>query len=529
MTTTQTAGEPAYRTLTVKVDLFDHREVDRTVATACDRLGLDREAFARDLDGLTAHLEPYRDERRERRARGLPLDGAPADRARALTPARERAAAALLADRALVARLTALLGRAGIVGEERNRTLLLLATSSYKSDRPLHVLIQGSSGSGKTKLLDVVANCLPPEDVRRYTRVTDNALYNQPPDFFRHTVILIEDLDGLGEEALYALRELQSLGIIRVVKSVKDERTGRIAGAEHATRGPVASAACTTRGSVYEDNLSRCLVIRVDESHEQTRRVLNHQDRCASGAVDPDDRDAARQLLADAIRLLKPREVVNPYAGAVALPDGLQQVRRLHELYLAFVAQVTWWHQRQRKTDARGRLIATPADLRAAAAILFESIVLKADELDGGLRHFYEAVKGYLAATGRDTFTQRAIRGPLACSQGRCSTYVNRLVAAEYLAVEYPDNNRRKRYRLADPDDYGALRSRIRRDLDDQIDRLGVDPLADEARAIKREAVAAGREAARLTARADDLAARKAERDGATAADDAGAERSGRS
>ena len=511
-----TAPQPQYRTLTLKVDLFDHREVDRTVTTACDRLGLDPAAFARDLDRLTAHLEPYRDERRERRARGLPLDGAPADRARALTPERERAAAALLADPTLVQRLTALLGRAGIVGEERNRTLLLLATSSYKSDRPLHVLIQGSSGSGKTKLLDVVANCLPPEDVRRYTRVTDNALYNQPPDFFRHTVILIEDLDGLGEEALYALRELQSLGIIRVVKSVKDERTGQIAGAEHATRGPVASAACTTRGSVYEDNLSRCLVIRVDESAEQTRRVLNHQDRCASGAVDACDRDAARQLIADAIRLLKPREVVNPYAGAVALPEGLQQVRRLHELYLAFVAQVTWWHQRQRATDARGRLIATPADLRAAAQILFESIVLRADELDGPLRHFYEAVKAHLRATGAETFTQRAVRAALNVSRSRCSAYCAALSSADYLAREYPGNNRRAAYRLADPDDYGALRQRIRRDLDEQIDRLGIDPLADEAREIKRDAGALDREAARLTLRADGLAARKAGRDAPT-------------
>ena len=42
----------------------------------------------------------------------------------------------------------------------------------------LHVLIQGSSGSGKTRLLDVVARSMPAEDVKRFTRVTDNAFYN---------------------------------------------------------------------------------------------------------------------------------------------------------------------------------------------------------------------------------------------------------------------------------------------------------------------------------------------------------------
>ena len=508
------------RTLTMKVDLYDDRDRARFLRAAAEQLGVDPEALARDLDDLTELLEHRRDEMRAQRDAGGSAAGPEARRAEHLarmTPERRRAAEALLARPDLIARLTALLGHAGIVGEERNRTLLLLATSSYKHDRPLHVLIQGSSGSGKTRLLDVVANCLPAEDVRRYTRVTDNALYNQPPDFFRHTAFLLEDLDGLREEAEYAYRELQSLGFIRVVKSVKDDRTGQISGAEALTRGPVASAACTTRGSVYEDNLSRCLVVAVDESPAQTARVVNYQDRCASGSVDPDEIAAARQLIADAVRLLEPCAVVNPFAGRVALPDGVHKARRLHELYLAFVAQVTWWHQRQRERDARGRLVATAHDLRQAAEVLFEAIVLKADELDGSLRRFYEAVKDHLAGTGRETFTQRGLRAAAGVSQTLCSRRCAALVAAEYLSVEYPGNNRRKRYRLCDPDDYGALRQRIRRHLDRQVDALAgdattADQLAADARDVKRDARRLDAEAADLAERARRIDDRHADR-----------------
>ena len=508
------------RTLTMKVDLYDDRDRARFCRAAADQLGVDPEALARDLDDLTELLEHRRDELRAGHdAAGAHAAGPDARRAEHLdrmTPARRRAAEALLARPDLIQRLTALLGRAGIVGEERNRTLLLLATSSYKSDKPLHVLIQGSSGSGKTRLLDVVANCLPTEDVRRYTRVTDNALYNQPPDFFRHTAFLLEDLDGLREEAEYAYRELQSLGVIRVVKSVKDDRTGQISGAEALTRGPVASAACTTRGSVYEDNLSRCLVVAVDESPAQTARVVNYQDRCASGAVDPDEIAAARQLIADAVRLLEPCAVVNPFAGRVALPDGVHKARRLHELYLAFVAQVAWWHQRQRERDARGRLVATAHDLRQAAEVLFEAILLKADELDGSLRRFYEAVKDHLAGTEQDTFAQRELRAAVGVSQTLCSRRCAALVAAEYLTVEYPGNNRRKRYRLCDPDDYGALRQRIRRHLDRQVDALAGDAaddqLAADARDVKRDARRLDAEAADLAERARRIDDRHADR-----------------
>ena len=75
---------------------------------------------------------------------------------------------------------------------------------------PIHAIVQGSSGSGKTHIISRIADLMPGEDVLRFTRITESSLYNWGEfDLFRK-IIIIEDLDGLKEDALYALRELIS-------------------------------------------------------------------------------------------------------------------------------------------------------------------------------------------------------------------------------------------------------------------------------------------------------------------------------
>ena len=183
----------------------------------------------------------------------------------------ERGCVAFLTKPALVRRINQLIGTAGVAGEENSRILLFVIASSYKMPDTLHALIQGTSGSGKTKLLKIISQLMPPEDVKSYTRVTDNSFYNQDEYFFVHKLLCFEDIDGLKEEAQLAVRELQSNEILVTSTSIKDEN-GKIRGGERTVRGPIASLACTTRGELYEDNVSRCFVIAVDESERANPR-----------------------------------------------------------------------------------------------------------------------------------------------------------------------------------------------------------------------------------------------------------------
>ena len=274
----------------------------------------------------------------------------------------------------------------------------------------LHALIQGSSGSGKTRLLKVISDMMPQEDVKKYTRVTDNSFYNQDEYFFVQKLICFEDMDGLKEDAQLAVRELQSNEILRTSTSLKD-KNGMITGGERVVRGPIASMACTTKGEMYEDNVSRSFLIAVDESRKQTMLVIDFQDDESAGLISKVEQKKVREFVQNCIRLIKPYEVINPYAKKVKLPQSAHKIRRLNELYKCFIKQITLLNQYQRKQDKQGRLITEKEDLKIACEILFESIVLKVDELDGSLRQFFEKLKSYLLEKGRETdFTQREIR-----------------------------------------------------------------------------------------------------------------------
>ena len=111
----------------------------------------------------------------------------------------------------LLSAINELLGQSGIVGETNNRLFVFIIALSHLTRDTLHVLIQGSSGSGKTRLLQQIAIACQWR-VERFTRLSDKVLYNYPENYLRNKLLCLEDVDGLSEEAEFAWRELVSNG-----------------------------------------------------------------------------------------------------------------------------------------------------------------------------------------------------------------------------------------------------------------------------------------------------------------------------
>lgn len=458
-----------------KVDLYEDKQVERLCREASERLAIRKDFLEGDVYKLTDLLEDYRERQQPKKEEG---DAEPVRYA--LTAAERKRAEDALKSNHLIKEVQELLGRCGIVGEEKARLFLFIITLSYKCKETLHALIQGSSGSGKTRLLQQISDCIPPEDVLRFTRVTESSLYNYPEHFLTNKLLCFEDIDGLKEEAQYAVRELISNGQLTSSTSVKNE-AGQIQSQIKTVRGPIASLAATTRGEVYEDNLSRVFLVAVDESAEQTARVIDYQNRKAAGEVHGKEETEAKRTLQNMVRCLEAKEVVNPFAASVKLPPEAHKIRRLNELFQCFIRMVTLLHQYQRKQDDKGRLIATREDVKAATSILFESIVLKVDELNGSLRQFYEQLKSYLktqsgnGASGsykNAEFTLREIRHALKCSKTQLFRYTGDLQQLEYICQSGGHANKGYTYKISYWDDYEALRARIREDLKAQLEAL---------------------------------------------------------
>jgi len=362
------------------------------------------------------------------------------------------------------------IGKAGIVGEENSRMLLFLIIISYLNKSPLHALVQGSSGSGKTHIISRIADLMPQEDVLRFTRITESSLYNWGEFDLFQKVVIIEDLDGLKEDALYALREFISNQVLRSSVTIKDKK-GNNKSSHKIVKGQFSSLSATTKGETYEDNMSRSFLIAVDESKEQTTRIIEYQNKRNAGEIDPNESQKTIHFIQQIIRSLKIYEVINPYATQLHLPDKVHKIRRLNEMYQAVIKQVTFLNQYQRKLTNNNQLITEIEDIEQATEVLFESIILKVDELDGSLRQFFERLKKHVK-TENEEFLQREIRQIFNISKTQLQRFINYLLELEYIKQSGGYNNKGVKYKIAYWDNHQKLRAEIKDFLYNQIDEL---------------------------------------------------------
>jgi DNA primase len=459
-----------------KLDLYEDLQIEKTCHEVGEKLGIRTDLLETDIVILTDLLDNYRNlhffnDNQESRIVKLNVEDT-------------KSCKAFLSQPNLLTRLNKEIEQSGIIGEETSRLFLFIIASSYKMPEPLNALIQGSSGSGKTHLLNKVLELIPSEDVIVMTRVSDKSFYNFPEDFLDKKIIGLEDLDGVSDEALLAFRELQSRGQLTSSVSCKDKHGGTSAKVK-IVRGSIASVSCTTKGSVYEDNLSRCFLIAVDESDEQTEKIIAYQNKKSAGKVNKEEQLNTQRFLQNCIRALESVEVINPFAEMITLPKDAHKIRRLNQLYQSFVKQITAIHQFQRKKDKQGRVVSEKMDLKLACDLMFESIVLKVDELDGSLRSFFERLKSYVKDQALQvnpkskeeevfqshTFTQREVRFSVRQSKSQLQRYFNELLDLEYIRLSSRDLKGFK-YRIIYWDDLGNIKKKTRKYLNDQLTKL---------------------------------------------------------
>ena len=96
----------------------------------------------------------------------------------------------------LNARIAADLEAVGYVGEERNKQLGYLIATSRKLAKPLSAIVRSESGAGKSFLMESVAELMPPEDVKYFSRLTPQSLYYMGKDELVHKLLIVDERDG---------------------------------------------------------------------------------------------------------------------------------------------------------------------------------------------------------------------------------------------------------------------------------------------------------------------------------------------
>jgi DNA primase catalytic core len=396
----------------------------------------------------------------------------PADPVAAITTA-DRAQAEAFGRRGdLVETILADYETCGLVGEEPNKLLAYLAAVSRRMDEPLSLLVLSSSGAGKTALQDTTLAFTPPEDLVKLTSLSGKALFYKERLALKHKVLALEEGDG-AQEATYAIRNLISARELVIESTIKDLATGRLTTMENRVEGPTSVFITTTDPETDPETKSRFFVTSIDESPEQTRRILAFQRerQTLDGLVGNLALDAVLKKHRNFQRLLKPVAVVNPFADRLTYGDDRLQGRRDQPKYLNLIKAVAFLRQMQKEVNTTRRngdtvpyVLVDVEDVRIANRLAHEILGRSLDELsrpgralllllDEMVEKIVERLKKgdeeHRPSRTAVSFTRREIREATGWSHTRVHRYLKELIELEYVLLDSGRNGTLCRYRLA--------------------------------------------------------------------------------
>jgi hypothetical protein len=281
--------------------------------------------------------------------------------------------------------------------------------------------------------------------------MTGQSLFYMGAMDLKHKILALAEEAGAAR-ASYALKLLQSEGVLSIASTGKDPETGKLVTQEYRVDGPVMIFSTTTAIDNDEELLNRCLTLGVDESREQTRAIhqLQRQKRTLDGLF---AKQAKSQLLKqhrNAQRLLRPIAVRNPYADALTFPDERTRLRRDHEKYLTLIDTIALLHQHQRElrsAEHDGQRIeyveVTLSDIEVANKLAHEALGRSLDELSPQTRRLLDLVSSMVekhctaqAITRSDyRFSRREVREHAGWSDFQVKMHMHKLEELEYVLV----------------------------------------------------------------------------------------------
>lgn len=301
--------------------------------------------------------------------------------------------------------------RRGVVGETRAAKLLYLIAVSRLLEHPVSAVVKGPSSAGKSYVEQNVLEFFPRSAYYTLTGMSERAFaYSEEP--LSHRLLVIYEMAGLhGDFASYLVRSLLSEGRIRYETVIKSKDGPKPLLIER--EGPTSLVVTTTEVRLHPENETRLLSVPVDDSPEQTRRILDSLGRRYNGgetvaeAVDFAPWHAHQEWLATG-----ESRVLIPFAARLAaqIPPVAVRLRRDVAAVLRLVEAHALLHQATRTRDATDRIVATIDDYAIVRELVADLIAEGAERtVSAAVRETVEAAATLLAVPGTTEVTVTAI------------------------------------------------------------------------------------------------------------------------
>ena len=450
------------------LDLYNEEQLQRFIRTASEKLEVGTKQINYGIAELTELLEDYRKTKiEENKPKTEPK--------KVLTQFRKEELLKTLKRSDLLSHINSLIGKTGIVGEEKNRLVMWIVFTSRLMANPLHIVCLGASGTGKTYLQERVAELFPKEEKVSFTASTEQAFYYVGRTELKHRIVLIEDMDG-ANSVMYVLRELQSKSYVSKLVPIKDTK-GNMQTKMLEVEGPICLSGTTTKERIYEDNANRSFLIYLDNSLEQQQGIMNRQRYVSAGEINQAQELATIEFLQDLQQMLRPIKVINPFATKLNIPQTVFKPLRTNAHYLQFIEAITFIHQWQReiKKDNQGTeyIETTLEDIALANELLKDILLAKSDELTKACRDFLEQVKDLLLKEKKVSFYKSDIRNAMRINPNTLKKYLQTLSFYGYIKTIGGDKYKQGyEYEITNKEEYTHLKNSVETALDKALQEI---------------------------------------------------------
>ncbi|CAG0988595.1 DNA primase [Methanosarcinales archaeon] len=450
------------------LDLYSEEQLQRFIKTASEKLEVGSKQLNYAIAELTSLLEDYRNAKIEEQKPKT-------EKPKVLSEFRKQELQKLLQSKNLYKKLNELIGKTGVIGEEKNRLIMWTVFTSRLTANPLHIICLGASGTGKTYLQERISELIPKPHQLSFTASTENALYYVGKTDLKNKLILIEDMDG-ANAVLYVLRELQSKGYVSKIVPMKDSK-GNMKTILLEVEGPICLSGTTTKERIYEDNANRCLLIYLDNSETQQQSIMQYQRLLSAGKINKSEEQNSKELLQDMQLMFKKINIVNPFADKLIIPESVFKPLRTNAHYLQFIEAITFIHQYQRplQKDSQGNpfIETTLEDIELANELLKEVLLAKSDELTKACRNFLESLKALLIKEKKQSFFRSDVRSWTRINPDNLRYYLSQLNKYGYIKIV--GGNKYKtgfEYEITDKEEYNKLSNSVETALDKALEEL---------------------------------------------------------
>jgi hypothetical protein len=357
----------------------------------------------------------------------------------------------------------------GIEGEDLNKLAAYIGMTSRLLAEPLAIIFISSYGAGKNAISGRVSKLCPPELLFDVTHLSPKALLHLPADGLKRRFMPIEEMKG-AEKADYLLRVLISSGHLVARITSRDPASGRLYTESKRVEGPTAVMVTTSKPFTDEETLSRFIVLGLDESPQQTRRIQEKQreGQGLDGLKKSKDTEKIRLLHHAFQRLLQPLSVIFPDPSLIPECDDRIGSRRDLPKIINLIKAVAFLRQMQKQVkqhdgvnyievDAEDMKIASPLIQTMFQAPLRELSVTSRNLLQ--LLHDMRTASQPAGAADRFTFTLRQAREYTKFSQTTLHRCKVELELFDFLVRDTSSRQRPYRYFLEWAPDLAPFRA----------------------------------------------------------------------